>query len=849
MMGDESLGGRTGWVRGALLTAVLAGLTILAFREAIGSGRLPGLDAPLSHAYEVYTRQALGDGGVPYWNPFFWSGVPHFANTLTVTFYPPALLLRWLDPVTFLQWMVVLHFVIGGAGTLFAARVIGLGWAAAMSAALAVTLGGAVGSWFYLGHLLIVYAVAWLPWILALAIVSVRRRGFLPHPALPLLLALQFMAGYLQISLYTTFAVVLYYLFSMAWPESQRPRVALRTGTQLAVLGVLCTGLTAVQLFPVLQLVAEMARTDGLSYERASLGGWTLRDLATFFWPFTGVDREPVYRYLSHRVAYVGWLLACGLPFALFDRGRRRMVVFLLLLGAVCAALAFGDNLPFYRLHYMLLPGLRVPGRILFIVTLCVALAGAIGLERLLSLALAADWRRAAKAAGAGVLLVAAASAVAWQNRATDATMPLHLWPWLPVAAVAGLAAVALLAARFGRLALIPAVAIVGVDVTTFAAAGAETVPVDTAERVDAWIGPADGGRIWSACQTPIGINELLIAGRPVVDGVNAVILRDFRDWTMMLAYAEDGTLDRIGPYVVRRDLLNTANVTTVIACEPVDAPGMTLMSNPPGPMFVYRNEHAWPRAVWTCGADQLPRSEVARQLQQARYRDDRGLFLQNSINVRWASDVAEEQRETLEARYALRDGALREGDTWRYRLDDISPANVLALLDEPAIEDTHGIDRASGELTPDAAAGDRDARSELLIGHCGVTIDAVVTIADRPDGRVVATVDAPADGGVVFFSEPFYPERRAFVDGDEVAAYRANLAFTVVPVSAGRHVVELRIVPRTLYAGAATTVLTLALWVGAGVTVKWGRRSFLEDRFTSHLHRELSSKNDLRPH
>lgn len=821
MMGAESFERRSGWLRGALLTAVLAGLTIAAFRPALGSDRLPGLDAPISHAYEVYTRQALGDGVLPYWNPYFWSGIPHLADTLTITFYPPAMLLRGLEPVAFLQWMVVLHFIAGGAGTLLAARVIGLGWAAAMSAALAVTLGGAVGSWFYLGHVLFVYTVAWLPWILALTIVSVRRGGFLPHPALPILLTLQFMAGALQIALYTTFAVVLYYLFSMAWPETPGPRVVSRTAAQLAVVGVACIGLSAVQLFPALQMVAEMARTDGLSYERASLGGWTVRDLATFFWPFTGVEREPVYRSLSHRVAYVGWVLACAVPFALLDRGRRRMVVFLLLLGAVCAALAFGDNLPLYRLHYMLLPGLRVPGRILFIVTLCVALAGAIGLERLLSLASTRDWRRAWKAAGATALLVAAASIVAWQNRATDATLPLHLWPWLPLAAAAALAGAALLATLFGRLALIPAVALVAVDVTTLAASGAETVPVETTERIDAWVGAADGGRIWAACPTPIGVNELLMAGRPVIDGVNAVILRDFRDWTTMLAYAEDGPLDRLGPYAVRRDLLNTANVTTVIACEPVDAPGLTLVSNPRVQVFVYRNERAWPRAVWTCGAEELPRSEITRQLQQARYQDDRRLILQNSINVRWAPDVGGERRRTLEARYALRDGAHREGDTWRYRLDDISAANVAALLNEPAIEDTHGLDRASGELTPDGAEGDRDARAELLIGHCGVTVDAAVAIADRPDGRVLATVDAPADGGVVFFSEAFYPERRAFVDGAEVRAQRANLAFMAVPVPAGRHVVELRIVPRTLYAGAATTLLTLAIWVSAGVTAR----------------------------
>ena len=50
--------------------------------------------------------------------------------------------------------MLVLHLVIGGVGTLLLARVIRLCWMAAAAAALAVTLGGAAGSWIYLGHIL-----------------------------------------------------------------------------------------------------------------------------------------------------------------------------------------------------------------------------------------------------------------------------------------------------------------------------------------------------------------------------------------------------------------------------------------------------------------------------------------------------------------------------------------------------------------------------------------------------------------------------------------------------------------------------------------------------------------------
>lgn len=75
----------------------------------------------------------------------------------------------------------------------------------------------------------------------------------------------------------------------------------------------------------------------------------------------------------------------------------------------------------------------------------------------------------------------------------------------------------------------------------------------------------------------------------------------------------------------------------------------------------------------------------------------------------------------------------------------------------------------------------------------------------------MVATVDAPI-AGEVYLNEPHFSERRAFVDGEPVDARQTNVAFTAVPVQAGRHRVELRFVPTSLYAGAAVSGLTLVV-------------------------------------
>jgi uncharacterized membrane protein YfhO len=96
-----------------------------------------------------------------------------------------------------------------------------------------------------------------------------------------------------------------------------------------------------------------------------------------------------------------------------------------------------------------------------------------------------------------------------------------------------------------------------------------------------------------------------------------------------------------------------------------------------------------------------------------------------------------------------------------------------------------------------------------------------VQVLADvGPDGRVVAVVDSPA-AGVLFFSEPYYAERRAVVDGEMVDPVVANVAFTALPLPAGRHEVELRYTPRRFYTGMIVSAITLLGWAGVRLAVQ----------------------------
>ena len=93
-------------------------------------------------------------------------------------------------------------------------------------------------------------------------------------------------------------------------------------------------------------------------------------------------------------------------------------------------------------------------------------------------------------------------------------------------------------------------------------------------------------------------------------------------------------------------------------------------------------------------------------------------------VHVRWQPSVTASERQDLEQRLRLTQGEALDPTTWRYNLLDPSSGNISALVSEPAVADTHNINRAAGALDPAAV---RTSRQSRFAGG-----DAVVMLADR---------------------------------------------------------------------------------------------------------------------
>ena len=94
-------------------------------------------------------------------------------------------------------------------------------------------------------------------------------------------------------------------------------------------------------------------------------------------------------------------------------------------------------------------------------------------------------------------------------------------------------------------------------------------------------------------------------------------------------------------------------------------------------------------------------------------------------MHVRWQASLEIAERQKLEAQFRLEHGERLDGLTWRYDLVEPSADIIRTLVRNPAVEDTHHIDRASFTVS-DAERTARRGR----IPYGGALVAAADTIA-----------------------------------------------------------------------------------------------------------------------
>jgi hypothetical protein len=604
--------GRTRWlVAGGLVGAVALFLLPLVI-EPDGVPYAPGatytdlLTAHLPSAWLLHRSLTMWRT-VPLWNPTILSGIPFAADPLSGLWYPPQWLAAiWPRPLTY-NILTAAHLLWAGFGVMQIARRMGLGTIASLVGAFAFAGAPKLIGHIGLGHISLVYAVCWLPWVvwatLSLMARLLDQGGGIPRGAALLggMLALVFL---IDPRWSIPSAVVMAGVALAAWfgtPSAARPA---SRKTFLAVLGVAVFAVagSAGLALPLLEWV-NLTTRSGLS-----TGGSTLAlpaaNFVGLFVPQTGASPE----LLVSAGIVVLMLAAVGF----LERGRGAWLWVGLVVGGWI--LALGDATP-VGAGLAHLPGwnlLRVPPRWLFVSSLGLAVLCAQGAEAILESSRGVALRRSTRIAAAVILGGTVTFAAALLLLGPPSRARTLVFLVTPALAVGAFVAVAM-SHRFSHRAAGLLVALfVFVDLFVIDHALLETRSLMAQERVTAgpWFWTDDigaGSRLFSPSYA-VPQDAAAQLGLELADGVHPLQLRAYVDWMAEATGFERAdysvtlppfpTGDPKQDWGPRLDAgqLGKLSVEFVLSDYPLNAPGWEA-AGPYAGIFAYANPEVRPRA------------------------------------------------------------------------------------------------------------------------------------------------------------------------------------------------------------------------------------------------------------
>ena len=417
----DKIKGKSKWVRS---TDFLAGLTLffisLFFFYDLFKGRYLLTERDLGPYFippRFFWIESIKHLDFPLWNPYQFSGHPFFANPQHAILYPFNGLFFLLPFDVAFNAIIVLHFFLGGFFTYLFLRDLKVNSTGALISGLIFMLSGYLLSVHSL--LTILLSSVWLPLIMMFFRRAMIGQGFKNEILTALLITLSFLGGGIEIVYGNFFVLLIMALFS-PFPYIEfvgdKPRhyrfihsvpIYWRRIKTLFIVSVLFLFLSAIQLFPFVELFYHSIRGSGMTYQEATTWSFAPKDVLLFFLP-------DAYGYFLDMKKY--WVAQCwfktlytgGLPFILSlifffsphpplspsgerdwvrEFGRDRKLFSILMLFSIF--LSFGHYNPLYPFVFKYIPffnGIRYPAKFLYIFILILSITAGLGFQRLTEL-------------------------------------------------------------------------------------------------------------------------------------------------------------------------------------------------------------------------------------------------------------------------------------------------------------------------------------------------------------------------------------------------------------------------------------------------------------------------------
>ena len=421
-----TLKGKIKWVRSPDCLAVLAlfFLSFFFFYDLLGE-RFLLIERDLGPYFippRFFWVESIKHGSFPLWNPYQFSGHPFFANPQHAILYPFNGLFFLLPFDVAFNAIIIFHFFLGGLFTYLFLKDLKVNSAGALISGLIFMLSGYLLSVHSL--LTILLSSVWTPLIMLFFRRAINGKGFKNEIITAILITISFLGGGIEI-VYGNFLVLLIMVVFSPFPYIEfvadkprrykfffsapvywgRIRNLFNRCRSLVIVSILFLFLSAIQLFPFLELFHHSIRGNGISYPEATTWSFAPKDVLLFFLP-------DAYGYFLDMKKY--WVTQCwfktlytgGLPFILcliffitpsspFSPSEERVRRFwgeqklFVILMALSMFLSLGHYNPLYPFVFKYIPffnGIRYPVKFLYIFILVLSITAGLGFQRLIEL-------------------------------------------------------------------------------------------------------------------------------------------------------------------------------------------------------------------------------------------------------------------------------------------------------------------------------------------------------------------------------------------------------------------------------------------------------------------------------
>ncbi|HWR65170.1 MAG TPA: YfhO family protein [Bellilinea sp.] len=335
-------------------------------------------DLTVSHLPNaIYLMESLRSSGeFPLWSNLILGGAPFAADPLAGVWYAPGWIAYVLPQPFGFNLTVLMHLLWGGLGMVWLLRRLGLRIEAAVFGGMAFELMPKLLAHTTAGHISLVYAVSWTPWLILAELYRQKRQQKRAAVLPGLVLGLIFLADP-RWAAYAGIAWLIYSLWQAAstrLDKSGRWSTAWLPGAGLQLLVAL--GVCAVLWLPMLELTRQSTRAN-----------LAPADILTFSLPLSRLLGLlfPTLGGFAEWVVYPGAVLVLLAVMALSRKVVRQRAAVWLVLALLGLVISLGTlwpgaetiaSLPLFNL-------LRVPSRAWFLTGMAVIILGAYGLDNL----------------------------------------------------------------------------------------------------------------------------------------------------------------------------------------------------------------------------------------------------------------------------------------------------------------------------------------------------------------------------------------------------------------------------------------------------------------------------------